>query len=93
MPVACYISGWLPEVGLNLSPFEILYDKPFQLFHQMTRQGSVNALKYLAVANYVKSLDIIKTSVHEFCSIILTSDLEYRAQDHALSVPYRGALT
>ena len=44
-------------------------------------------------SDYVKPLDIIKTSVHEFCSIILTSDLEYRAQDHVLSVPYRGALT
>lgn len=30
--------------------------------------GSINALKYLAVANYPKTLGTILTSVHEFAS-------------------------
>ena len=55
-----------PRSRLKLSPFEILYDRPFQV---SARTGeSVNALKDLAVANYVKASGTMLTSVHEFAS-------------------------
>ena len=51
---------------LKLSSFEILYGRPFQVSSQVGEY--VCALKDLAVANYVKSLSTILTSVPKFSS-------------------------
>ena len=55
-----------PKRRLKLSPFEILYGRPFQVSAHVGE--SINALKDLAVANYIKTLGTILTSVHEFAS-------------------------
>ena len=66
LPVALLQIKVAPRSRLKLSPFEILHGRPFQV---SARAGaSVNALKDLAVVNYVKALSTILTSVHEFAS-------------------------
>ena len=55
-----------PRNSLKLSPFEILYGRPFKV--PAWAGESINALKYLAAANYVKTLGIILTSVHDLTS-------------------------
>ena len=64
LPVALLWIRVAPRSRLKLGPFEILYGRPFQVSAQVG--GSINALKDLAVANYVKALGTILTSVHEF---------------------------
>ena len=60
----CY--GVAPRSRLKLSPFEILYGRPFQV--SAWAGESIKSLKDLAVADYVKTLGTIPISVHEFAS-------------------------
>ena len=53
---------------LKFSPLEILYGRPFQVSAQVGESIDINALKDLAVANYVKTLGTILTFVREFAS-------------------------
>ena len=55
-----------PRSRLKLSPFKILYHRPFQVSAQ--EGESINAVKDWAVTNCVKTLDTIPTSAHEFAS-------------------------
>ena len=55
-----------PRSRLKLSPFEMLYGRPFKVSAQAGE--SANALKDPAIANYIKTLGTILTSVHEFAS-------------------------
>lgn len=76
-----------PRRGLKLSPFEILYKRPFQASSHGTE--SLDVLRNVMIANYVKSLSSILTSVIEFASHRLTypSDIPLHAflpGDHTL---------
>ena len=66
LPVALLWIRVDPRSRLKLSPFEILYGRSLQVSARVGE--SINALKDPAVANYVKTLGTILTSVHEFAS-------------------------
>ena len=58
--------GVAPRRGFKLSPFKILYERPFQASSPWT--DSLDVSRNAMIANYVKPLSSVLTSVHEVAS-------------------------